>query len=65
VEVVWLRSITWDQGTEMAHHLAITESLGAGLLLRLPLTVAERLERKAVSLVVARLGWSGRLVPAA
>ena len=24
-----LRSITWDQGTEMARHLAITESLGA------------------------------------
>jgi len=24
-----LRSITWDQGTEMARHLAITKSLGA------------------------------------
>ena len=24
-----LRSITWDQGTEMARHLAITDSLGA------------------------------------
>ena len=24
-----LRSITWDQGTEMARHLAISESLGA------------------------------------
>ena len=24
-----LRSITWDQGTEMARHLAITRSLGA------------------------------------
>ena len=24
-----MRSITWDQGTEMARHLAITRSLGA------------------------------------
>jgi IS30 family transposase len=26
-----LRSITWDQGTEMARHLTITESLGAAV----------------------------------
>lgn len=24
----WVRSITWDQGTEMARHLDITERLG-------------------------------------
>jgi hypothetical protein len=27
-----LRSITWDQGTEMARHLTITKSLGAAVL---------------------------------
>ena len=29
-----LRTITWDQGTEMARHLAITRSLGAPLYFR-------------------------------
>jgi IS30 family transposase len=39
-----LRSITWDQGTEMARHLTIAQSLGATVLLRLPITVAARLK---------------------
>ena len=61
-----LRSITWDQGTEMARHLTIAQSLGA------PVYFCDSRSRwqrgsneNTVSLVVARLGWSGRLVPAA
>jgi IS30 family transposase len=42
-----LRSITWDQGTEMARHLYNRPiARRANLLLRLPLTLAARLERK-------------------
>ena len=41
-----LRSITWDQGTEMARHLTITQSLGVPVyFLRLPLALAARLEQ--------------------
>ena len=40
-----LRSITWDQGTEMARH-DHQIARRAGLLLRLPITLPARLERK-------------------
>jgi transposase, IS30 family len=58
-----LRSITWDQGTD---HLTIAQSLGASIYFcdsRSPWQRASN--ENTVSLVVARLGWSGRLVPAA
>ena len=42
-----MRSITWDQGTEMAQHAAFTIDTGiAHLLLRPALAVAARLERE-------------------
>jgi IS30 family transposase len=43
-----LRSITWDQGTEMARHLTITKSLGAPVYFcdSHPLALAARLQRE-------------------
>ncbi|WP_431237359.1 IS30 family transposase [Mycolicibacterium aichiense] len=41
-----LWSITWDQGTEMARHLATADKLRTRLLLRLPITVATRQQRE-------------------
>ena len=35
-----LRSITWDQGTEMARHLTITRTLGVPVFFRLRLALA-------------------------
>jgi hypothetical protein len=35
-----------DQGTEMARHLTIAQSLGAQSILRLPITLAARIERE-------------------
>jgi IS30 family transposase len=61
-----LRSITWDQGTAMARHLTIAQSLGAPVYFcdsRSPWQRGSNVN--AVSLGVARLGWSGRLMPAA
>jgi transposase, IS30 family len=61
-----LRSITWDQGTEMARHLTIAQSLGAPVYFCDSRSPWQRgSNENTVSLVVARLGWTGRLVPAA
>ena len=61
-----LRSITWDQGTEMARHLTIAQSLGAPVYFCDSRSPWQRgSNENTVSLMVARLGWSGRLVPAA
>jgi len=61
-----LRSITWDQGAEMARHLTIAQSLGAPVYFCDSRSPWQRgSNENTVSLVVARLGWSGRLVPAA
>ena len=61
-----LRSITWDQGTEMARHLTIAQSLGGPVYFCDSRSPWQRgSNENTVSLVAARLGWSGRLVPAA
>jgi IS30 family transposase len=61
-----LRSITWDQGAEMAPHLTIAQSLGAPVYFCDSRSPCQRgSNENTVSLVVAPLGWSGRLVPAA
>ena len=61
------KTITWDQGPEMAEHLKIADALD--LRRSTSATPHSPWQRgsneNTVSLVVARLGWSGRLVPAA
>jgi IS30 family transposase len=50
----------------MVRHLAITQSLGAPVYFCDSRSPWQRgSNENTVSLVVARLGWSGRLVPAA
>ncbi len=42
-----MRSVTWDQGTEMARHLATTDKLGAPVYFcDLPINLAKRHQRK-------------------
>ena len=61
-----LRSITWDQGTEMARHLTIAQSLGAPVYFCDSRSPWQRgSNENTVSLVVTPEEVSGRLVPAA
>jgi transposase, IS30 family len=59
-------TLTWDQGSEMARHDLLAGLLIDGVFFAHPASPWERATNEnTVSLVVARLGWSGRLVPAA
>jgi IS30 family transposase len=60
------RSLSWDQGNEMFHYQRIEAATGVTTYLPIPHSPWQRgTNENTVSLVVARLGWSGRLVPAA
>jgi IS30 family transposase len=60
------RSLTWDQGAEMAQHAQLRVEARLEVYFCDPHSPWQRgSNENTVSLVVARLGWSGRLVPAA
>jgi IS30 family transposase len=59
-------SMTWDQGSEMARHLEIARALELDVYFCDPHAPWQRgTNENTVSLVIARKGRSGRLVPAA
>jgi IS30 family transposase len=60
------RSLTWDQGAEMAQHVQLKIAARLPVYFCDPHSPWQRgSNENTVSLVVARPGWSGRLVPAA
>jgi IS30 family transposase len=60
------QSLTWDQGPEMRDWKQVKVAADIDIFFCDPRAPWQRATNEnTVSLVVARLGWSGRLVPAA
>ena len=59
-------TLTWDQGIEMAKQVQVAAAIDMDIYFCDPHAPWQRATNEnTVSLMVARLGWSGRLVPAA
>jgi transposase, IS30 family len=60
------QTLTWDRGSEMANHAQIAAATDLNIFFCDPHSPWQRgSNENTVSLVLARRGWSGRLVPAA